>query len=108
LITLHGEQKFLQGAEARQQALDQARAELTALRSQEELASELADGDLLRAWPELTVQEKRRLMHGLLDRIVLTRADRRGRHARPIAERTEIVLRGNVLLGPNPGETTSA
>jgi site-specific DNA recombinase len=108
LMTLLGEQKFLQGAEARQQALDQARAELTALRSQEQLASELADGDLLRVWPELNVQEKRRLMHGLLDRIVLTRADRRGRHARPIAERTQIILRGNVLLEPSPNEKESA
>jgi site-specific DNA recombinase len=108
LMTLLGEQKFLQGVEARQQALDQARAELAALRSQEELASELGDGDLLRAWPELSVQEKRRLMHGLLDRIVLTRADRRGRHARPIAERTQIVLRGNVLLSPTPDKQQSA
>jgi site-specific DNA recombinase len=108
LMTLLGEQKFLQGVEARQQALDQARVELAALRSQEELASELADGDLLRAWPQLSVQEKRRLMHGLLDRIVLTRADRRGRHARPIAERTQIILRGNVLLSPTPDKQQSA
>jgi hypothetical protein len=54
------------------------------------------------------VQEKRRLLHGLLDRVVLSRADRRGRHARPIAERTQIVLRGNVLLGPSPDDVTPA
>ena len=41
--------------------------------------------------------EKRRLMHGLLDRVVVRRADRRGRNANPITERTQIVLRGNVL-----------
>jgi hypothetical protein len=47
-------------------------------------------------------------MHGLLDRIVLTRADRRGRHASPISERTQIILRGNVPLEPNSGEQKSA
>jgi hypothetical protein len=45
-------------------------------------------------------------MHGLLDRVIVTRADRRGRHARPIRERTQIVLRGNVLLGPSPDDVT--
>jgi hypothetical protein len=34
----------------------------------------------------------------LLERVVVTRADRRGRHARPIGERTEILLRGDVVL----------
>jgi hypothetical protein len=62
------------------------------------LTTEIGDGDLLRAWPSLSVQERRRLMHGLLDRVVVRRADRRGRNARPIAERTQIILRGNVLL----------
>jgi site-specific DNA recombinase len=108
LLTVLGEQKFLQGVEARQRALDEARNEITGLQSQSELASELGDGDLLHAWPELSVPEKRRLMHGLLDQVILTRADKRGRHARPIGERTQIVLRGNVLLGPNPDEPESA
>lgn len=35
-------------------------------------------------------------MNGLLERVVLTRADRRGRHARPVSERTQIVIRGGV------------
>jgi hypothetical protein len=37
-------------------------------------------------------------MNGLLDEVVLTRADRRGRHARPVGERTHIVLRGGTSL----------
>lgn len=53
------------------------------------------DGDLLVAWPTLTVPEKRRLMHGLLEQVVVTWAEGRGRHANPIAERTEIILRGS-------------
>jgi Recombinase/Recombinase zinc beta ribbon domain len=104
LLTLIGEQKFLEGVEARQRALDEARSSLAELRQQSSLSDELADGDLLRAWPTLTVQDKRRLVHGLLDRVVLTRAQGRGRHARPIGERTQIVLRGNVLLGENPDD----
>jgi hypothetical protein len=99
LLTVLGEQKFLEGVETRQQAFDQARQDLAQLRQQSSLAEELADGDMLAAWPTLGVQEKRRLMHGLLDRVVIRRADRRGRHAQPISERAQIVLRGNVLLG---------
>jgi site-specific DNA recombinase len=107
LLTLLGEEKFLDGIEARQQALDEAREAVAELRNQSSLADELADGDLLRAWPSLTVQEKRRLMHGLLDRVVVTRARGRGRHANPVSERTQIVLRGNVLLGENPDDAVS-
>jgi hypothetical protein len=104
LLTLLGEERFVEGVETRQRALDEARQTLGELRQQSSLASELADGDLLQAWPSLSVQEKRRLMHGLLDRVVITRASGRGRHAEPISERTQIVLRGNVLLGANPDD----
>ena len=98
LLTLLGETKFLEGAEARQHALDEARSELAELRTQSTLTDELADGDLLHAWPTLTTQEKRRLMHGLLDRVVVTRATGRGRHAEPVAERTDIILRGGIRV----------
>ena len=37
-------------------------------------------------------------MHGLLDRVLIRRADRRGRHAQPISERAQIVLRGDMIL----------
>jgi hypothetical protein len=101
-LTLIGEDKFLEGVDARQRALDGARETLAELRTQRTLAEELADGDLLRAWPTLTIQDKRRLLHGLLDRVVVSRARGRGRHANPVKERTQIVLRGNVLLGETP------
>lgn len=101
LLSLLGEQKFVEGVEVRQRALDEARAGLAEVQRQTALADELADGDLLRAWPTLTVQERRRLMNGLLEQVVLTRADRRGRHASPIGQRTEIVLRGAVPLNPS-------
>ena len=104
LMTILGEAKFLEGVDARQRALDEARETLAELRNQSTLADELADGDLLKAWPTLTIPEKRRLLHGLLDRVVVSRARGRGRHANPVSERTQIVLRGNVLLGENPDD----
>jgi DNA invertase Pin-like site-specific DNA recombinase len=101
LLTTIGQDKFMQGVDARQRALDEARGELAELRSQSALASELTSGDLLAAWPELTLQERRRLMHGLLDRVVLKRSAGRGTKATAVNERTQIVLRGNVLLEPS-------
>ena len=98
LLTLLGETKFVEGVEVRQQALDQARAALAELRTHATLADELADGDLLAAWPELATQDKRRLLHGLLDQVTLTRAVGRGNRAVPIAERTQITLSGGSAL----------
>lgn len=102
LLSLLGERKFREGVEVRQHALDQARTTLTEARTQTALISELPSGDLTRAWPTLTTQEKRRLLHGLLDQVILRRAPGRGKNATPVAERTQIVLRGNVLLEPTP------
>jgi site-specific DNA recombinase len=108
LFSLLGEQKFLEGVEVRQRALDEARHRLAELRSQSALASELADGDLLEAWPTLELTERRRLLHGLLERVVLGRADGRGKGSVPLAERTQIVLRGNVLLEPDGNNPSPA
>jgi hypothetical protein len=47
-------------------------------------------------------------MHGALDRVVVRRAIVRGRHGEPITQRTQIVLRGNVLLGENPDNAASS
>jgi len=100
LLSILGEQKFVEGVEVRQQALDESRALLGELRAQSVVTDDLLSGDLLQAWPDLTMQEKRRLLHGLLDRVVLRRANGRGKNAVPVADRAQIVLRGNVLLEP--------
>jgi site-specific DNA recombinase len=107
LLSILGEAKVIEGVEARQLVLDEARRQLAELSTQSNLIDELTSGDLLAAWPDLTIQEKRKLLHGLLDRVVLRRATGRGKHAPPIAERTQIVLRGNVLLGENPDDASS-
>jgi site-specific DNA recombinase len=98
LMSILGEDKFTEGARVRQQALDETRSELSRVRSQLTLISDLTDGDLLQAWPNLSTQEKRRLLHGLLDRVVLQRAGKRGRQAPPIGDRTQIILRGDTPL----------
>src|SRR5215216_948792 len=98
LLSLLGEEKFLEGVEVRQRALDEARTILAETRSQSSLVEELGDGDLLAAWPTLMVQERRQLMHGLLEQVVVSRASGRGRMAEPIAERARIVLRGGTGL----------
>jgi DNA invertase Pin-like site-specific DNA recombinase len=98
LLSVLGEEKFVEGAEVRQRVLDEARSTLAEVRTQSSLVDDLADGDLLAAWPALTVQERRRLMHGLLEHVTVARAKRRGRKAEPIADRAAIVLRGGVEL----------
>jgi site-specific DNA recombinase len=100
LLSVLGEQRFLQGAQARQQALDQARASLADLHARSAFREELPQGDLLAAWPRLSSSEKRRLLHGLLERVVLTRSPGRGMNATPAEQRTRILLRGGVLLEP--------
>lgn len=102
LLTILGEDKVVEGVEVRQRVLDEARHELAELSAQSSVIQELTSGDLLEAWPTLTIQEKRKLLHGLLERVVLRRANGRGKNAAPVSERTQIVLRGNVLLN-DPG-----
>ena len=98
LFTTLGEKLFVEAVQAHQAAVDTAREKLARLRQQSSLASEIADGDIVQAWPTLGVQDKRRLLQGLLDRVVVSRADGRGRHASPVSQRAQVVLRGNVLL----------
>jgi len=103
LVTTIGQSLFRQGVKARQETIEKAREKLAVLRAQSIVADELLTGDLLEAWPELATTEKRQLLHGLLDRVVLTRSDGRNLAAhKPIDERTTIVLRGGLKLRPLP------
>jgi DNA invertase Pin-like site-specific DNA recombinase len=101
LISVVGREVFRRGVETRQRAVDNARATLAELQHQSQLGGELASGDLLEAWPTLTVQEKRLLLHGLLDRVVVARANGRGKNTPPTEERVTIVLRGGLQLEPD-------
>lgn len=72
------------------------RGELARIRSQSVLSEDLATGDLLEAWPALTIQEKRQLMHGLLDRVLVSRDanSRKKTLALQLSHRVQIVLKG--------------
>jgi DNA invertase Pin-like site-specific DNA recombinase len=100
LIGTVGRQAFLAGVDARQARVDQARQNLDTLRAESTIAETLTSGDLLTAWPDLTTQEKRTLLHGLLDQVILRRDENsRTKHlALPLDERVEIVLRGGGVL----------
>jgi hypothetical protein len=103
LVSTIGQSAFRQGVKARQAKIEESREKLIALRAQSVMADELPTGDLLEAWPELTIQERRQLLHGMLDRVVLTRSDGRNLAThKPIDERTTIVLRGGQKLRPPP------
>lgn len=100
LMTILGQATFLQGVEARQHALDDARSEFALLRSQAVARDGLATADLFQAWPDLTTQEKRQLLHGLLERVLVSRDEnsRQKDRAQSVSQRVEIVLRGGVRL----------
>jgi site-specific DNA recombinase len=105
LITTVGQTAFLAGVEARQARVDEAQRLVETLRAESAIADTLTSGDLLVAWPELTAPEKRTLLHGLLDRVVLERDEnsRRKTLARPLVNRVEIILRGGTQLpAPKP------
>jgi hypothetical protein len=68
-----------------------------------EAVSAVMDGDLLRAWQagELTPLERRAIVAGMVDRVILYRANQSGKKtSADIAERVQIVLKGNELLAP--------
>jgi len=57
---------------------------------------------MLRAWKggELTPLERRSLVSGMVDRVILYRANQGGKKtSADIAERVQIVLKGNQLFG---------
>jgi Resolvase, N terminal domain len=82
--------------------LSTMREKVAALRAQAVVAEDVLSGDPLETWPELTIPERRQLMHGLLEKVVLTRSDERNKATlKPIQERTTIVLRGGQSLQPS-------
>ena len=62
------------------------------------LGDDLLPTDLLHAWPDLTIPERRTIMHGLLDRVLLERDPTCGRSRTPLSDRTTIILRGGNTL----------
>jgi DNA invertase Pin-like site-specific DNA recombinase len=103
LIETIGLDAFNAGASAHQQRVDLAEMALADARSQQEAVAAVMDGNLLRAWKggELTPLERRTIIAKMVDRVVLYRANQKGKKtAADIAERVQIVLGGNELLIP--------
>lgn len=110
LISTVGREALLAGVEARQDRVDHARKEIDSLRAESAIEDTLTSGDLLAAWPDLTTQAKRTLLHGLLEQVTLRRDNnsRNNKHlALPLDERVEIVLRGGTTLERAPGQAVT-
>jgi DNA invertase Pin-like site-specific DNA recombinase len=110
LIETIGLDAFNAGARAHQQRLDLAEMALEEARNQQEAVATVMDGDLLRAWKagELTPLERRTIVSKMVDRVVLYRANQKGKKtSADIADRVQIVLRGNELLIPETAVTAS-
>jgi DNA invertase Pin-like site-specific DNA recombinase len=106
LIESIGLDAFNVGAEAHQRRVDLAEMTLESARSQKETVWSVIDGDLLQAWKagELTPLERRAIVTGMVDRVVLYRANQKGKKtSADIPERVQIVLKGNQLIGAASG-----
>jgi DNA invertase Pin-like site-specific DNA recombinase len=89
LITVIGYEAYTAGLIERQRTLDQARAQLNEARR---ATPALAVHDIPGLWPNLTVAERRTLLAGAIDAVVVRRANRPGRGA--FANRLGILWRG--------------
>jgi hypothetical protein len=105
LIETVGIEMFTKGAEEHQRRVELAELTLAEAQAAQEAVSASIDGDLLRAWRsgELTPLERRTIVAKMVDRVILHPSKRAGkRSGKDIAERIQIVLRGNELLVSEP------
>lgn len=86
-----GAEAFAAGARQRREAVDQAHRLLERLREQDGSAELPSRAELEREWPELTVVERRSILRGGLDAVVLRRSANGGRS--PIEDRVLPVWR---------------
>jgi hypothetical protein len=96
---------FNTGAEAHQKRVDDAESAFESAQAQQESVAPFIDGDLLRAWRagELTPLERRAIISKMVDRVILYRANQKGKKtSADIPKRVQIVLKGNELLVPLP------
>jgi site-specific DNA recombinase len=77
LLTIIGEARWNEGAAKIQERLDRARRRLGELQAQHASLEGLTSGDLLVSWQLLSTQEKRRVLSGFVDRIVVRREEKR-------------------------------
>jgi site-specific DNA recombinase len=103
LIETIGIAAFTAGAEAHQRRVELAELTLADAEAQEHAVASVIEGDLLRSWRagDLTPLERRAIVAAMLDRVVLYPSRQKGKKTSSnIAERVQIVLKGNELLEP--------
>jgi site-specific DNA recombinase len=88
-----GPARFRAGLEERQGTLEDAQGKLNEARQGSAFVGELTPGDMLEAWPSLSVSEKRHLLTAAVDAVVI-RAVRGSGRAVPVEERVHILWRG--------------
>jgi hypothetical protein len=111
LIETVGIEVFTTGAEEHQRRVELAELAFAEAQTAQDALSASIDGDLLQAWTsgELTPLERRAIVAKMVDRVILHPSKRPGkRSGKDIAERVQIVLRGNELLIPEPQATYAA
>jgi hypothetical protein len=111
LLDTIGLDSFNEGAQAHQQRVELATMQVEEAQAQLETVEAVTDGDLLRAWKagELTPLERRAIVANMVDRVVLYRSKTPGKRSnQPIAERVQIVLKGNTLLEPSSQDQDGA
>jgi DNA invertase Pin-like site-specific DNA recombinase len=108
LLETIGLDAFNAGAEAHQKRVDTALSAFEAAQAQRESVAPLLDGDLLQAWKagELTPLERRAIISKMVDRVILHRANQKGKKtSADIPKRVQIVLKGSEVI---PTYTTEA
>jgi site-specific DNA recombinase len=95
ILTALGRERFLEGLEARAEVVRVAQAKLNEARQQNAMNGHdvVTPGDLVEAWPTLTVAEKRALLTASLD-AVMVRSARGSGTTIPVDERTLLLWRG--------------
>jgi hypothetical protein len=84
-------QAFLAAAKGREEALSEARKRYEDARNRSAVPQ--ISGDLVESWPNLSLQERRRLVSAAID-AVMVRSVGRGGWSTPISERALILWRG--------------
>lgn len=88
ILAALGPDRFVEGLEVRVERLEQAQRALAEATAQRTTFAD-RDANLVELWPELSTEERRKLMRSAIDAVVL----RRGRQV-PITERALILWRG--------------
>jgi DNA invertase Pin-like site-specific DNA recombinase len=94
---------FLRTVERRSETIEALREELADIQSRR--APVALDTDLQRTWPDMNVEQRRRVLHSVFDSVFVWRTPDRGRNGKfPIAKRARLFLAGEGPPVPRRGQ----